>query len=134
MIDEIMQYLANEIYDIDYDETGVNGNIFDNVMPSSPDIAVMVESTGGFARDMRNTEYKEMSIRILVRGTRDPRTARSLANDIIDAIGTFGSGRFVTDGVWVVSSQAIQAKPINIGRDDNDRHRFSTNFELEIKE
>ncbi|MGM0437490.1 MAG: minor capsid protein [Bacillota bacterium] len=135
MISEIMQYLDSNIDDIDYDATGTTGNIFDNVLPTSPDTAVMVENTGGFPRDMRNTEYFEPSIRILVRGDQDPRTARDLANDIIDEMGTLASMEFVdSDAEWrVVKCQAIQAMPINIGRDDNDRHRFSCNFELEVQ-
>lgn len=134
MIDEIMQYLANNITEIDYDATGTTGNIFDNVLPSAPDKAIMVESTGGFSRDMRNTEYFEPTIRILVRGDQDPRTAKSLANNIIDTIGTLGNDKFISSGDWyVIKSQAIQAMPINIGRDDNNRHRFSCNFELEVK-
>lgn len=135
MISEIMKYYDNKLDDIDYDATGTTGNIFDNVLPSSPDKAVMVENTGGFPRDMRNVAYFMPTIRILVRGDQDPRTARDLAQKIIDTSGTLASMEFVdSDAEWrVVKCQAIQAMPINIGRDDNNRHRFSCNFELEVQ-
>lgn len=136
MISEIMVYLANNIESISYSADGTTGNIFDNVLPSSPDLAVMVENTGGFARDMRNTDYLLPTIRILVRGTQDPRTARDLAVEVIDTLGTLGNLNFVADNAefWVVKCQAIQAMPINIGRDNQGRHRFSCNFELEVME
>ena len=133
IIDEIMQYLANNIIDLEYDATGVSGNLFDNTLPASPDTAVMVENTGGYPRDMRLTQYLEPSIRILVRGTQDPRIAKSLAYEIIEKMGTFGSDTFVADGIKVIKCQAVQGYPINIGRDDNERHRFSINFDLQIK-
>ena len=131
---EIMQYLDANVNDITYDSTGAKGNIFDNVLPQSPDTAVMVENTGGFPRDMRNTEYTEPSIRILVRGTQDPRVAKGLAADIMEVMGTFGGDEFVANGYQIIKCQAVQGYPINIGRDDNNRHRFSLNFDLEILE
>lgn len=134
MIDEIMQYLADNISEIEYDATGTTGNIFDNVLPSSPDTAVMVENTGGFPRDMRNKEYFEASVRTLVRGDLDPRTAKDIAKDIIDVIGTLGNEELTTSAEWrIVKSQATQGFPINIGRDDEGRHRFSCNFELTVQ-
>ena len=145
---QIMLYLDAQIDDIDYEPSGTDGNIFDNVLPSSPDLAVMVENTGGFPRDMRNTKYYSPTIRILVRGGRDPRPARELAQKIIDTIGVFGNDRFteeynflqgstytsLMEGLWIVKCQAIQPTPINIGRDNQGRHRFSCNFELEVME
>ncbi len=130
---ELMEFLSNNVAGITYDETGTTGNIFDNVMPSSPDKAVMVENTGGMPQDMRRTAYNDPSIRILVRGTQDPRVAKGLARDITGAIGTFGGDSFIIGGIPVVKCQAIQSNPVSIGQDDNNRHRFSINFELRIK-
>ena len=132
MITEIMEYLGNQIDEVNYSSDSINSNIFDNTLPSSPDLAIMVENTGGFPRDMKHIKYFRPTIRVLVRGSKDPRQARNLSEKIIDSIGTLGNIQF---GKWrIVKSQAVQSHPINIGRDDNDRHRFSCNFELEIQE
>ena len=130
---EIMQYLDSEIESITFDESGATGNIFDNALPSSPDKAVMIENTGGLAQDMRRTSYQDVNYRILVRGTQDPRVARDLAVEISDTIGTFGEGSFVENGVYIVKCQTMQPKPVNIGQDENNRHRFSINLDLRIK-
>ena len=135
MLDEIMKYLEENITEINYFPDGTGGNIFQNILPTEPDKCVMVRNTGGFPKDMRNTEYFEPSIQIYVRGTQDPRVGKELAQEIIDTMGTLASMKFVEEGAeWrVVKSQAMQAMPIHSGRDDNDRHEFSTNFELEIQ-
>ena len=134
MLDEVMQRLANSITDITYDETGINGNIFQDNMPAEPDIAIMVQGTGGFPRDMWLTDYFEPTMQVLVRGTRDPRTARSLIEKIVDEIGVLGEQKWITSGEWyVIKCQAIQPQGIYIGPDDNNRHRFSVNFEMEVK-
>lgn len=134
MLGEVMQRLANSISGITYDETGVSGNIFQDVLPASPDIAVMVQGTGGFPRDMWLTDYFEPTMQIIVRGTRDPRVARNLIDKIIAEIGVLGEEKFITSGDWyVIKCQAIQPMGIYIGPDDNNRHRFSVNFEMEVK-
>jgi hypothetical protein len=134
MLDEVMQRLANNITDITYDETGINGNIFQDNMPAEPDIAIMVQGTGGFPRDMWLTDYFEPTMQIIVRGTRDPRVARSLVDEIIAEIGVLGEEKWITSGNWyVIKCQAIQPQGIYIGPDDNNRHRFSVNFEMEVK-
>ena len=113
MLDEVMQRLANNITDIIYDETGISGNIFQDNMPAEPDIAVMVQGTGGFPRDMWLTDYFEPTMQVLVRGTRDPRTARSLIEKIVDEIGVLGEQKWIASGEWyVIKCQAIQPQGI----------------------
>lgn len=131
MIKNIMQFLADNIDEVEYMEDGTGGNIFDNVLPAEPDTALMIESTGGASRDMRLMTYMEPSIRILVRGTEDPRPARWLAEDVIDVMGVLVNQDW--DNWRVVKSQATQGHPVNIGRDGKNRHRFSCNFELEVQ-
>jgi len=134
MFSEVMQRLANNISEITYDETGINGNIFQDNLPAEPDIAVMVQGTGGFPRDMWLTDYFEPTMQIIVRGTRDPRVARNLLDKIINEIGVLGEEKWIATGNWyVVKCQAIQPMGIYIGPDDNNRHRFSVNFEMEVK-
>lgn len=135
MIGEIIEYLDANVTDITSDPTGVSGNIFQDRLPAEPDIAVMVEPTGGFPRDMRNTQYFEPTVRVLTRSDADPRNGYDLAVDVIDVLGALGSMEFVDTGAeWrVIKCQAVQAFPINIGQDDNGRNRYSCNFELEVQ-
>ncbi|MFP4647285.1 MAG: minor capsid protein [Candidatus Acetothermia bacterium] len=129
---ELMQYLDDQIDDITYDETGTSGNIFDNTLPSSPDLAVKVENSGGFPRDMWSTAYFAPTFRLLVRGGADPREPKELAQEIIDVIGDLSNIHFVPGGARIIKCQAMQDNPISTGRDDEGRHRFSTNFEMRV--
>ena len=177
---EVMLYLEDQLDFIDLDLTGASGNLFDNAMPPNPDIAFMVENTGGSPQSFTTKKIQEPALRILARGTSDPRVSRGKAQKIIDLIGSFRKGCFAKpeeewqsgktysakavvendgvnyvaltentdvkpgvdsnwedywqelEGTFVHSCQAVQARPINIGRDENDRFRFSTNFELKI--
>ena len=134
MLGELMQYLADNITDITYDSSGISGNIFQDVLPTEPDVAVMVKGTGGFPRDMWLIDYFEPTVQVIVRGTYDPRVARSLLQEIVMLIGAFGEDKFLSTGDWyVIKCQAVQPQGISIGQDDNNRHRFSVNFELEVK-
>lgn len=131
MLAEIMERLSNNISEINFG--GENNNIFQDTLPANPDIAIKIEATGGFPKNMWLTDYYEPTIQIIVRGTRDPRVARSIIQKIVDEIGTIGEEKFIATGEWyVIKCQAIQPFGINIGQDDNNRHRFSINFELEI--
>ena len=213
---EVMLYLDDQLDFIDLDLTGTSGNLFDNAMPPNPDIAFMVENTGGSPQSFTTKTIQEPSLRILVRGKADPRVPRKYARKIIDLIGSFRKGCFIEfgplefseatwedtfilnnkwseynlieswidvhygiwgtwnkdttyqpktvieynnriyvalqenmgvepgvdsswedywqelEGTFVHSCQAVQPRPVNIGRDENDRFRFSTNFELKI--
>lgn len=127
-----MKRLGNTISEINFG--GTDTNIFQDTLSANPDLAVKVEATGGFPKDMFLVDYFEPTIQIIVRGPRDPRVARSVIQKIIDEIGTLGEEKLMPTGEWyVVKCQAVQAMGINIGQDDNNRHRFSINFELEVK-
>jgi len=134
LIRELLQYIGDNITDLTYDNVGTTGNLFEEVLPQTPDLAVMAESTGGYPKDMRNTKYSLGTVRFIVRGTQNATQAQQIATDIITLIGSFGSDYFVPDGLRIVSCQAIQGLPINIGRDGEGRHRFSINFDIEIQE
>ena len=128
---EIAQYLEANGHGA-YDPTGTNGNIFDEKMPSSPDEAIFIESTGGPEMDTL-LGYDMETRRILVRGGQDPRDPKQLAKDIYNDLHGFSNDTLVTDGIFVVGAHGIQSGPVNIGQDDNNRHRFSINFRFRIR-
>ena len=128
---EIAQYLEANGHGT-YDPTGTNGNIFIDALPSEPDKAIMIESTGGAEMDSK-LGYDMPTRRILVRGEQDPREPKRLAKDIYNDLHGFSNDTLVTDGIFVVGVHGIQSGPVNIGQDDNNRHRFSINFRFRIR-
>ena len=128
---EIAEYLDGLGHG-DYDPTGTNGNIFIDALPSSPDEAIMIESTGGVESDNK-LGYDMPTVRILVRGGLDPREPKQLAIDIYNDLHGFSNDRLINEGIFVVGVFGIQSGAASIGQDDNNRHRFSINFRFRIR-
>lgn len=121
---------------IDLDEEGVGGNTFLFAMPSDPDVAVMLNPTGGVGLDDQGSPYDEPSLQVMVRGNpHDPRSAQDLIKAIYEAL--VGLHRIKLDPggtqeAYVVRVLALQSDPANLGRDDNERFQFSQNFTFHI--
>ena len=125
---QIAQYLdAQGVGEFDAD--GITGNIFVETLPDTPDKCIAIYSTGGSAGNGKHP-YDNLTVQIIVRGTQDPRTAQSVAQNIYDTLHTFRDAAFVTDGIWVVGCHGIQSGPTHIGQDENRRHEYSLNFKL----
>lgn len=131
LLTEIAQYLHNQGI-VMFDETGVSGDCFISVLPSSPDSVVAIFPSGGDGSDVK-LGYDSPTVQVIVRGTQDPRPTLSRAQDIYNALHGFHSDSFIVNGLYVVSCQGIQSGPTHIGRDENGRHENSLNFELEIR-
>ena len=128
---EIAEYLDSQGL-LTYDPNGVTGDTFIDLMPSKPDNAIAV-LTGVPRPGSVKHGYDQPAVQIIVRGKRDPRIAKQRTQDIYDELQGFSSGVFVTGVIWVVSCMAAQSGPIRLGVDDNNRHEFSLNFDLEVK-
>lgn len=126
----IARYLEAEGV-VNFDEEGGTGNAFIGRMPSSPDQAVMLMSTGGFEADSE-LGYDNPTFQVLVRGTQDPRVAHAKAQDIYSALHGLGPIT-LPDGTRLVSCVGIQSGPVGIGSDSNGRYEFSLNFQAEIR-
>jgi len=111
-----------------FDETGVSGNTFLNVLPAEPDEAVGIFGQGGPQPSPKFVE-QEGDIQFLVRGTRDPRVAENLAESIFNELQGLDHIT-LSNGTKLISIKAIQSKPIHIDRDDNGRHKFSLNYRV----
>lgn len=133
ILEDILIWLGREISDLNYDKTGTSGNVFAETLPSSPDIAVMGEITGGTVDSSREI-YDDLSLRILIRGNADPRTSRDLADRILARLRRFRGGRLQQIGAFVINVEAVQNKPVYVEEDDSGRHKHSINFEIEAKE
>lgn len=117
---------------VNFDESGATGDTFIELLPATPDNAIAILSSQPAESDVK-LGFDRPGIQIIVRGGQDPRPPKSKAYEIYDALHGFTSGRFVENGVWVVNCYAAQSGPIRLGQDDNGRHEFSLNFDLQVK-
>jgi len=108
-------------------------DLFAEYLPQEPAKALMVETTGGFESDMAGG-YVFATFRLLARSDGpDPRPAKALLGDAYRVLHGVGGRRLVGEGLWVIRAQAIQGAPVNIDRDENNRQRFSQNYQIEVK-
>ena len=99
---------------VSFDETGTTGNCFIGHMPSTPDEAVMLKSTGGDPVDIKFS-YDEPRLQTLVRGTTDPTSGEAKAQEIYDALHGLGAVLLDPGGseeVWLVRCMAVDTPEI----------------------
>lgn len=128
---EIAKYLHNQKIGV-FDEKGVKGNIFINIVPASPDKIISLFSTGGPAGDVKHG-YDRPTVQIWLRGDKNPLTAFNKAQEIYNALQGFSGERFIDNGSYIVDCRGVQSAPIHMGTDANGRHEYSINFILETK-
>lgn len=128
---EVAQYLAAQIAGLSFSLTETTGNIFIDSMPATPDEAVAVKSFGGPEASTK-AGYAEPQIQVITRGTQDPRTGSDRADEIYAALHGL---RHTTlpGGTVVIRCAGIQSAPVSLGEDQNGRHEFSLNFQLETR-
>lgn len=116
---------------LNFDEAGTTGDTFIEVMPSSPDQAVMVVAMPGPASDSE-LGYDTPGVQVMVRGTQDPRVSWQRARGIYDALHGLGPID-LPDGTRLLSCHCLQSGPIPIGTDSNGRYEHTLNFEAEVR-
>jgi hypothetical protein len=131
---EIAQYLENQTIG-NYDETGVSSepwSIFIASLPSSPDECIAMYPKPGSDSDPK-LGYDNVGLQFIIRGTKDPRPALQKGRDIYNALQGFHMKSFISGGAFVLHCIGVQSGPYHIGRDDNSRHEYTLNFDLEIR-
>jgi hypothetical protein len=126
---EIAQYLQARGLGV-FDELGSAGSIFIALLPESPDEVIGIYPKGGHQAD-GPLPYDAPVVQVIVRGTQDPRPAAERAQGVYDALHGFHHDKFVPEGTWILGCRGVQSGPIHIGRDQNGRHEYSLNFELQ---
>lgn len=122
---QIAQYLAaNGIGTLDT-------NIFYESLPSAPNAAVAVFSTGGFESSVVHG-YDDPTIQIRVRDT-SPTGAYNRIGAIYSLLQGLNHTNLITGGIRVIQAQAIQSHPENIGKDEQGRIEYTMNYRLEIR-
>ncbi len=113
-----------------YDEAGAAGNCFTGPLPPEPDLAISIRQYGG-AGDFQHA-YDKPRLQILVRAaTSDEALAK--ATEIYAALHALRYTTLDPDGdakTYMVFCRALDL-PSDIGTDENGRHQFTTNYELE---
>ena len=127
---EVAEWIGSNITSCSFDTTGVSGNVFISTMPDKPDTVVMVSEYGSTSDD-RNP-FDDISVQVRVRGTRDPRVSYNIAKEIYDELHGLTNTVLISDGTRIVKVVA-QNTPIDIGRDDNLRHEWTVNLQIEVR-
>lgn len=119
-----------------YDPAGTSGDLFIDVMPSTPAEAVMVNSTGGLAVDGgQEWGWSTPTVQLLARGGADPRVSAQRLLDVLAALPTLASTVWTDDtgSLRITGARAVQGEPVRVGQDDNGRHRHSINLSLDVE-
>lgn len=134
ILDEIVAYLAAQSTDFTR-LAGSGGNLSAGIMPDAspaPDTIATVYETGGlpvvhtFSTDGVNREFEQPRIQIVTRST-DYQTARNLADTAFKLLD--GLSDTTLSGTHYMDISAVQS-PFSIGRDGNERHLVSVNFDV----
>ncbi len=126
---ELAQYLDGKDV-LDFSDSGGANNTYLNYLPSEPDEAIGIYGTGGPWPSPKFIE-QEGDVQFITRCGKDSaKPASDTAEDIFDELQGLSKLNLVTDGYYVISIQAKQARPVHIGRDENGRHKYSINFRV----
>lgn len=128
---EVAEWIGTNVTSCSFDTTGVTGNVFISTMPSSPDTVVMVSEYGGIVDD--KNPFSDINVQTRVRGTKDPRVGYNIAKEIFDELQGLTNTTLISSGKHVVKVNALNT-PIDIGRDDNGRHEWTVNFQIEVRD
>lgn len=95
--------------------------------PVSPDNVVTLYDTGGSAPANYDIELRQPTIQVRVRNTSYPNAVAKQEEifEILNAIKTQVIGTSTYLGVWMTTDI------ISIGRDDNDRHLLTANYQVQ---
>lgn len=129
------RYAAVNVDGLTLDEQGPEGNVFIEHMPSTPDLAVMVKTSGAVAQ-LTKTPSDLPLVQFLVRG--EPNnfvTGWDLAYEIKSLFDCLDLATLDEGGeheLFVVSCTPVQSIPISIGLDENRRPEWSLNFQARV--
>jgi len=115
-----------------YKPDDVNGTIFFPALPDSPDTCMAIARYGGTESSSRDP-FDEPRIQTRHRGTAtDARSAEASAQATYDALHGLGM-RTLAGGTELQLAIGIGSGPEYMGRDENRRHEYVTNFRVEVQ-
>jgi len=132
----LAKYLDDETL-VTYSQAS-GGDCFLEHLPDTPDVDVMILSTGGNPTPAAATwGYDEPTVQIMVRGApNDPVTPQERAVALYNALQGL---RYTVldpggpDEVSLIVCESSQTAPVNIGTDLKNRYRYTLNFALHVR-
>lgn len=125
--EEVARYLADNA--IGTLAASAGWGVFFSRMPDEPDTAICCIDSGGSGPLVYDEEIREPSIEIRIRGT-DPEANHDKAEEIFALLcetgGIPGPARTIGDGLYF--SFWMDSDFIDLGRDENERHRVTSNY------
>jgi len=111
------------------EDQGVDTTVYVNEEPDSPDNCVTIYDTQGAEPPLQDIELYEPTIQVRVRNT-DHATGYQKMREIVDLLilpttrdlGASDDTRYI--GIWATTDI------LSIGRDDNNRHVFTSNYRI----
>ncbi|MHB9054251.1 MAG: minor capsid protein [Thermoleophilia bacterium] len=118
---------------VTYDETLPTADCFIAKMPPEPDDAVMLMPVSGPKPDVK-FGYDSPSLQVMTRAVkfRDGVEQADAIYNALQSLRTVTLDEGGSDEVRLLDCQAVQAPAYYLGTDDNGRHKWSQNFDLEI--
>lgn len=127
--DGLAQHLAAQGL-VTYDPDGSSGDVFFDLMPDQPDLAVVLTVYGGAPIDSK-LPYDSPNIQVRTRSTASDRsTARTRVWAIYGELNGLGPCD-LPDGSRLILAVANQT-PASLGQDDLGRIEYVVNFSLEL--
>lgn len=108
---------------------GVIGeDLFYSFIPESPDNCIAIFDTGGWAKDP-DIPRKDKTYQFMVRGESYD-SSREMADKIFDYFCPDGIPKkdFYIGEFFIHQALPTQAAPFHLGRDENDRDKFTINL------
>lgn len=99
-------------------------NLYIGYLPSSPDTALAIIPTAGYAPESK-LAYDKPTIQLFARGVLFTQ-GYNLLEAVYNVLQSLGSKDI--SGIHFVDITAIQSKPVTLGRDEQDRSLFSQNY------
>lgn len=107
----------------------ITDSIFIGFLPAQPDSCLVLRQSGG--NTATDTEYDTITFQCVNRALAYDH-AESIANQVYAALQFHSSTTTISGAYHIVSVLAVQS-PYYTGRDDLNRHTFTTNYIAEYK-
>ncbi len=109
---------------------GVVG-IYCEQLPSGPDVAVAVLTSSGQPSDSL-LGWDMPALEVRVRGDRDPRTSRDIAQQIYSALHGLASCE-LPDGTWLGLAVCLNSGPVASAPDESGRWQWVVSVDCEVQ-
>lgn len=112
-----------------YEPDVAGGDCFFEEMPPEPDECVVLTLYGGPEPDSQSG-YSDPRLQVRTRG--DRQASRDRAEAIFNELEGLGEID-LPDGTHLFLCFALQAVPASMGKDENNRHEHSCNYQLSVR-